>query len=64
MLLWFDNNITNNSKGGYSNEKICFKKFVSYYNCFNEFGFIGEIFAQAQETNFENWIKIQQDKVS
>ena len=36
-ILWFDNNITNNSKGGYSNEKICFKKFVSYYNCFNDF---------------------------
>lgn len=28
------------------------------------FGFIGETFAQAQETNFENGIKIQQDKVS
>ena len=28
MLLWFDNNITNNSKGGYSNEKYVLKSLL------------------------------------
>ena len=63
-MYWFDNNITNNSKGGYSNEKYVLKSLLVTTTASMIFGFIGETFAQAQETNFENGIKIQQDKVS